>query len=148
MSINDSTWDIEPGAFLTRRERGVRFGGATQGGIEPSATTPNVFLYTDPAKGLAHGYNFDGWSPDGSVFFYTGEGQFGDQTLTSGNASILNHWQAGRRLRVFSAEGTVPGSQTKQQRYIGEFELDVERPTEWETAPDTAGELRSVVVFR
>jgi hypothetical protein len=149
--VSDATtrdWDLQPGAFLTREERRRRFGGSTQGGIQPSALTPNVFLYTDPLTGLSHGYNFDGWSPDGTVFFYTGEGRYGDQTLTHGNGAILNHRTEGRTLRVFSAEGTVSGSQTKQQRYLGEFELDASRPVEWEVAPDTAGVLRSVVVFR
>ncbi|WP_210481536.1 hypothetical protein [Naasia sp. SYSU D00948] len=149
MSIsNDLVWDIEPGGFLTRSERAERFGGGTQSGIEPSNRASTVFLYTDPAKGLAHGYNFDGWSPDRSVFFYTGEGQYGDQTLSGRNASILNHREARRTLRMFSAEGTVGRTQTKQQRYIGEFEVDRDRPFEWEIAPDTGGELRSVVVFR
>lgn len=61
MTIRDERlWDIPPGAFLTRAARAKRFGGGTQSGIQPAVESRTVFLYTDPAKGQAHGYNFDG----------------------------------------------------------------------------------------
>ncbi|MGH2705147.1 MAG: hypothetical protein ACRDJ4_08640 [Actinomycetota bacterium] len=68
-------WNLRTGDELTREERRTRFGGALYGGIEPSATTPNVFLYTDPSRGQAFGYDFDGWASDEALFLYTGEGR-------------------------------------------------------------------------
>lgn len=56
-------------------------------------------IFTDPIAGEKHGY-YDGWMPDG-LFHYSGEGQYGDQRMLSGNASILNHRAEGRALRVF-----------------------------------------------
>jgi hypothetical protein len=55
-------WDLPIGALLSRAERKARFGGAMYGGIEPSSSSPNVFLYSDPARGEAYGYNYDGWT--------------------------------------------------------------------------------------
>jgi hypothetical protein len=45
-----------------------RFGGAKYGGIEPSGSSPNVFLYSDPSRGKAYGYTYDGWTNDRDVF--------------------------------------------------------------------------------
>lgn len=53
-------WDIAPGAITTRAAVAERFGGSTWNGISPSASTPNVMIYSDPAVGRRHGYNFDG----------------------------------------------------------------------------------------
>jgi hypothetical protein len=74
MSTPQPTWDIEPGEHLTRAQRKARFGGATLGGIQPSATTSNIFIYSDPARGGVI-YPYDGWDESNSVFLYTGEGQ-------------------------------------------------------------------------
>jgi AraC-like DNA-binding protein len=41
-----------------------------------------------------------GWMTDG-CYHYTGEGQYGDQEMKSGNAAILTHKQEGRALRLF-----------------------------------------------
>ncbi len=126
----------------------AKYGGAKYGGIEPSGTTPNVFIYSDPDRGEAFGYNFDGWNEDRTVFLYTGEGRVGDQQMRDGNRAILEHQTKGRALRVFVAEGFIPGTSQKNHRYIGEFKIDEERPFFLEEAPDEANELRTVFVFR
>lgn len=79
--------------------------------------------------------------PDGR-FHYSGEGQYGDQRMISGNASILNHQAEGRALRVFQgARGTIT--------YRGEFTVDQENPWYSADAPETNdGPLRKVIVFR
>jgi hypothetical protein len=141
-------WDVPLGAVLSRAERKERFGGSTQRGIEPSTTTPNVFVYSDPAKGESYGYNFDGWSDRDQVFLYTGEGRQGDQRMTGGNRAILEHRTQGRALRLFVADGHVEGTGQRQHRYIGEFEIDEETPYAVEDAPDENGESRTVFVFR
>lgn len=126
----------------------ARYGGAKYGGIEPSGKSPNVFVYSDPSRGEAFGYNFDGWSPDGTVFLYTGEGRVGPQQMRDGNRSILEHRTKGRALRLFIAEGLILGTAQKNHRYIGKFEVDREQPYFLEEAPDELHELRTVFVFR
>lgn len=146
MALND--WDVAVGDHMTRKQRMDRFGGGPQGGIEPSAQTPNVFLYSDPSKGEAYGYNFDGWSADGTVFMYTGEGQLGDQLMTDGNLAVLTHKLHRNALRLFVADGVVAGTGTKNHFYVGEFELDEKKPYVIEDALDKKKEPRTVFVFR
>lgn len=126
----------------------AKYGGAKYGGIEPSSRTPNVFVYSDPARGEAFGYNFDGWNKDRTVFLYTGEGRIGDQQMRDGNRAILEHQAQGRALRVFIAEGIIPGTAQKNHLYIGKFEIEKGLPYFLEEAPDEKGELRTVFVFR
>jgi predicted RNA-binding protein with PUA-like domain len=134
-----SAWSLQPGDRIRRRELHTRYGGSWQDGISPCATTPNILLFTDPLSGEQHGY-YDLWAPDGS-FHYTGRGQRGDQTLTSGNRAVLDHAKEGRALRLFQgARGVV--------EYIGEFVLDEREPYSWAQAPATGGgPLRRVVRF-
>jgi len=133
-------WALQPGDAIERKTLQERYGGRTQGGIGPSAKSPNVLLFSDPVAGEPHGY-FDGWHTDG-CFHYTGEGQRGDQQMKSGNAAILNHVRAGRALRLFlGARGRVV--------YEGEFEVDTDTPSYTTDAPETGnGPIRSVIVFR
>ncbi|MFE0761112.1 restriction endonuclease [Streptomyces smyrnaeus] len=133
-------WTLKPGEKIERKELHAIFGGRTQGGIGPSAKTNNVFVFTDPTAGEKHGY-YDDWMPDGR-FHYSGEGQYGDQRMVSGNASILNHRAEGRALRVFQgARGTVT--------YRGEFAVDENDPWYTADAPETNdGPLRKVIIFR
>lgn len=133
-------WDLEPGQEILRKTLHQRFGGRQQGGISPSAQTPNVFIFYDPETGEQHGY-YDNWQADGCLH-YTGEGQRGDQEMKSGNAAIYRHKGDERSLRVFrGAGGTVA--------YEGEFELDDIEPFQRTDAPETGnGPLREVLVFR
>ncbi|WP_191563203.1 restriction endonuclease [Janibacter melonis] len=142
------TWDISMGEVTTRTKVSIDYGGARFGGIQPSGQTPNVLIYSDPTSGAQHGYEFDGWDPyDASVFYYTGEGQVGDQQLTKGNKSILEHAEDGRSLRLFEAVGGLQRG-GKPQRYVGKFELDAEDPFRFERAPDRTGASRKVIVFK
>ncbi|MET9250271.1 restriction endonuclease [Nonomuraea sp. NPDC003709] len=133
-------WTLQPGQQIERKRLHEEFGGRTQGGIGPSSRSDNVFIFSDPIAGEKHGY-FDGWMPDG-LFHYSGEGQHGDQRMLSGNASILNHKQNEKALRVFQgARGTVT--------YLGQFEVDDKDPWYEADAPETGGgPLRRVIVFR
>lgn len=141
-------WTLEPGQTLGRRARMERFGGAMYGGIQPSNSSPNVFVYSDPQAGTTYGYNNDGWNAERTVFLYTGEGRTGDQRIRSGNAALLNHRDTGRTVRVFVADGTQEGSEAKVQLYLGEFEVSPDRPTATDDAPDQDGVQRKVFVFR
>ncbi len=133
-------WHLEPGARIKRKDLHKRYGGRSQGGIGPSAKSPNVFLFSDPASGEQHGY-FDGWQPDG-CFHYTGEGQRGDQQLAQGNLAVLNARRDGRALRLFNGTGGLI-------EYVDEVIVDSEEPYYTTDAVETGGgPIRSVIVFR
>lgn len=143
-------WELEIGDITNRREVMERYGGSRFGGIEPSNTTPNVMIYSDPTQGSQHGYDYDGWDPHGGspVYYYTGEGQVGHQDPDSkGNGAILRHLDTGRSLRLFEAAGPNRGG-GKPQRYVGEFHVDPADPWHFREAPDRAGDMRHVVVFK
>lgn len=131
-------WALQPGDTILRKELHRRYGGGGQGGIEPSAKTPNVFIFSDPKAGEQYGYVYDRWQ-DG-VFHFTGEGQVGDQEMNFGNRAILEHQKRGRALRVFSGtRGIVT--------YQGEFELAAQ-PYYKADAGGIDGKSRKVIVFR
>lgn len=130
--------DLIPGETIKRVELHGRYGGRRQGGISPSKQSPNVFLFTDQARGALHGYIYDGANADG-FYHYTGEGQYGDQRMAQGNRAIRDHRSEGRALHLFDSHA---GSTT----YMGEFEY-VDHYTA--DAPETnEGPIRSVIVFR
>jgi len=133
-------WALQPGDAIERTLLHKRYGGREQGGIGPSRTSPNVFVFSDAAAGEPDG-DIDGWRADG-CFHYTGEGQRGDQEMKSGNAAILNHRAEGRALRLFrGARGQVT--------YEDEFELASDRPSYTTDAPESkTGRTRNVIVFR
>jgi len=148
LGAEGSRWTLVPGQAFGRRARMERFGGAMYGGIQPSNSSPNVFVYSDPQAGTTYGDNFDGWNAERTVFLYTGAGRTGDQRMRSGNAALLNHRDTGRTLRVFVADGTEVGSEAKIQRYLGEFEVSPDQPTLTAEAPDQDRVQRTVLVFR
>jgi predicted RNA-binding protein with PUA-like domain len=134
-----SAWSLQPGDRIRRLDLHARYGGRWREGVSPSAQTPNIFLFTDPRSGEQHGY-YDLWAPDGS-FHYTGRGQRGDQTLTSGNRAVLNHVDDGRALRLFQGARDIV-------EYIGEFVLDEQEQYSWAQAPATGeASLRRVILF-
>ena len=137
--MNSTSWHLQLGEVIKRTVLHERYGGRGQGGIGPSAKTPNVLIFTDPAIGQTHGYD-DRW--DGPMLLYVGEGQRGNQELTQGNKAILEHKKVDRALRVFrGVGGTV--------QYLGEFVVADDPPFVWDRAPETGGgPLRDVVRFR
>ena len=142
-------WDTPLGNISTRKELAGRYGGSvSSGGIVPSRSTPNVFVFSDPAEGRKWGYSHDGPSSDGSAYFYTGQGTQGEQLLRTGNKALANHALDGRALRLFVATGTVPRSGTKLQRYIGQYQVDPINPFERVLSHDASGRTRMVFVFR
>jgi hypothetical protein len=140
LGVEDFSWDIAVGEEIKRTELHDRYGGGRFGGIEPSAKTPNVLLFTS-AYGSEFGYNFDEELEDGS-FLYTGDGQVGPQDPDSGgNKAILEHRKKGRSLRLFEE-----ADKKTFVRYLGEFELGNQEP-EYRVAPDREGNERTVLVF-
>lgn len=146
--MTSASWSIQPGETLIREDIHRRFGGNPQAGIARSGTTANVIAYSDPEKAGDNGYDFDGWDVGEEVFYYTGEGKNGDQKMDRGNRAIADHVGDEYALRLFLAIGNRPGSQTRIQRYLGQFAVDLERPYDVRTAPGADGALRKVFVFR
>lgn len=134
-------WEIKIGTEIKRSELHGIYGGGKYGGIEPSAQTPNILIFTNPYKKSNFGYNFDEELEDGT-FLYTGDGQKGNQDPRSGgNKAILEHRKSRRSLRVFES--------TKKQttvRYLGEFELGSPAYS-IKKAPDLEKKERDVLVF-
>lgn len=144
---SEDGWVTPVGAVGTKKDIAKLYGGSTRGGIQPSKRTNNILIYSDPSVGKTYGYNFDGWSADGSTYSYTGEGRRGPQTLTGGNGAIRHHRSRNRALRLFVADGYVEKSRSKKRVYVGEFVLDGEHPYSVEDAPDEDGVMRTVYVF-
>ncbi len=118
-------------------------GGNAQSGITSVSGTTDVLLFATQS-GELFGYS-DGW--DGPFFFYTGEGQVGDQQMNRGNAAVLHHKRKGRTLRLFSEVGETSTS-AKIVKYEGAFEVDDDAPWARADALDRNKEIRSVIVFR
>ena len=78
-----------------RSELHDHFGGSRQSGISPSAKTDIIFIFS-AGSGEQYGYQ-DGWRPDGR-FYYTGEGQLGDQQFERGNTALLEHSENNKRV--------------------------------------------------
>ena len=140
-------WVTSVGEVGSKKDFAKLYGGSTMGGIQPSGQTNNILMYSDPAVGTTHGYNFDGWTSDGETYSYTGEGQYGPQTLQGGNGAILNHRSQGRSLRLFVSDGYVGKTRTKKRIYVGEFVIDESHPYSVEDALDNDRQMRTVYVF-
>lgn len=137
-----------PGSVTTRTELARKYGGsAYSGGIVPSRTSPNIFLFSDPVEGEKYGYNYDGIDPSGR-FNYTGAGSSGDHRLDGANGSVLGHAASGRSLRLYVAVGRLGDSQTKLQQYVGEFVVDPLTPYRFEPSVDTKNHTRAALVIR
>lgn len=131
--------DLVPGEAVRRVDLHQRYGGRRQGGISPSKQTPNVFLFTDQARGALHGYIYDGANEADGLYHYTGEGQYEDQRMVQGNRAIRDHSDEGRELHLFDAHA---GEAT----YLGEFEYVDHYSADAPATND--GPTRSVIVFR
>ncbi len=140
MSTDDG-FNLVPGTKLLRKELHDRWGGRRQGGISPSSSTPNIFIFWSPAVGEQHGY-YDEFREDG-CFYYTGAGQYGDQQLRDANRVLLNHTQdPSRRVHLFSGAGG-------EVEYVTELVIDEDDPYYETEAPETGdGPLRRVYVFK
>jgi hypothetical protein len=142
-------WSLPLGAETTRTEVAAVYGGGPQGGILTPTKSGNILIYSDPTISILNGYNFDGWDDtQPGVYYYTGQGQVGDQTFTFGNKAIQQQPETGRIIRFFEAVDGRDRPGGKLQRYVGAFRLDAANPFRMETAPDRNGDVRRVIVFR
>lgn len=132
------SWPLEPGDVVLRRELHERFGGSRQNGIVTLPGQDDILIFSG-SGGSSHGYAVhEGYREDGS-FGYTGEGQVGDQEFLRGNKAIRDSAANGKRLQLFTVEGT-------RAQYVGEFTTG--EPTyRVETIPDRNGSPRKGIIF-
>jgi len=92
-------------------------------------------LFSSPA-GVSYGYH-DSFQENGT-YWYTGEGQRGDMTLTRGNRAILEHEKRGRTLELFEHEDRGLFRYQGRAQYLKHHE---------ELRPDADGASRRAIVF-
>ena len=126
---------FQRGKTYVRREIHKDYGGQQQGGISTPKSHPMVFLITGDS-GEQYGYA-DGFREDG-MFWYTGEGQVGDMTMTKGNLAIQHHEASGESLHLFSDKGGGKLQYQGEAKYLGHHQ---------EVAPDRNGSPRKAIVF-
>lgn len=139
-SDSKSEWILLRGQTILRKKLHQVYGGIRQGGISPSNSSRNVFIFSDDAANKEHGYERDYWLDD-MTFIYCGDGQKGNQALSNRNGTILNHVSQGRKLRLFSP---VSGLVT----YLGELVIDNENPYTLKEGVGRDGMPRTVVMFK
>ena len=132
----------------TRAEIAAIYGGSIYPGMVAPASSPNVLLFSDPKVALENGYEFDGWSTDGSIFSYTGMDRIGPQKMHKGNLALRDHQMNGRAVRIFGVSGRAEKGNALIRVYLGDFEIDDEVPFSVEDAPGADGVMRTVFVFR
>jgi 5-methylcytosine-specific restriction protein A len=124
-----------PGQIIVRKEIHAQFGGNSQSGISASARFPYIFIFSG-AQGRRHGYE-DAWdNPD--IFYYSGEGQSDDMTLTRGNLALRNHQANGKRVFLFEYVKKGLVKFTSELEY---FDLDTQ------PIVDTSGKMRNGIRF-
>ena len=114
---------------------GIKISGFGRG-INPTPTT--VVLISSMAKAKDKFVYHDKWTADGD-YIYSGEGKTGDQTLTKGNAAIVNADRDGKKIHLFVKLSP------QEYYYQGVFEL-VNYTHEDEE--DEAGNVRKEYKFR
>lgn len=143
--------DYTPGQVVTRAELNAAYGGGIQGGILTPSGGRYAFVFTDVESGHRFGYVWDGWADDTHrTFYYTGEGASGDQAFRRGgkNLVLAESLASAREIHLFEAVGNVPGSRAKKHCYLGQFQLNRDKPFRREDSVGADGELRSVIVFQ
>lgn len=132
-------WSLEIGDTVRRRELHAAYGGQQQGGIVTPRNVRDIIVFTDVRSGAEFGYDlFEGPQPDGS-YWYTGEGQQGDQVFERGNKALRDANSDGRPIRLFAKDGV-------NATYVGLFATG--EPTfRIDTIPDVNRNPRAGIIF-
>ena len=104
----------------------------------------NILLWWRPEHGEKFGYS-DGWSDNGTAFYFSGAGQTGDQEFGHNNfenGRVRDHVVNQEHIRLLRYVGP------NAVRYLGEMRLDPENPWQWRDGPDRYGETRKIIQFR
>lgn len=113
-----------------------QFGGQRQSGIITPKQHNVIFVMADE-HGHTYGYG-DRFLGDRKVEYF-GEGLTGDMTMTHGNKAIADHAINGKDILLFRKE--------RPTRVLRFFDQMVCEGWHWETAPDSAGNMRQAIVF-
>lgn len=124
------------GEVYKRSEIHDKYGGNRRRGISNSKGNPMIFIFTSK-EGKTYGYQ-DGWQ-DNDIFYYTGEGQIGDQEFKEGNKTLQDHIENGKDVFLFESFG-VSGKHrfVNQLTYIGHH---------FRQGHDKLGKSRRMIVF-
>lgn len=141
------TWDLAVGDEDSRTEIQKRHRGSNARGISaPGRTTGlnDIMLWWRPEHGEGFGY-LDGWTTDGTAFYFTGTGQRGDQRFEAPfaeNGRVRDHVANGDHVRLLRYIGK------NQVRYLGELRLDASESWKWIDGPDSTLRTRRMIQFR
>lgn len=124
---------VVPGDVLTNRQLMEIFRVSSMGGIRVSKATGCVLVVSSVDNDLYK----DRWNE--RMFMYTGEGRFGDQTMSRGNLALADARSAGRPLLLFFKR--------KTNAYEFQGEVRVAGPVASEQQPDETGLVRRVFLF-
>lgn len=92
---------LEPGDVTTRGALVARYKGSDRNGIV-TTKVGKVFVYSDHTVKKSNGYEYDGWEDaSGQVFYYSGEGQTGDQVMRAGNRALAESENRGLEIHLF-----------------------------------------------
>lgn len=136
-------WSVEIGQSVSRTFLHEQYGGSASRGISVparGATQSNIMLFWKPQHGEQWGYQ-DGWTEDGSRFYFTGMGQTGDQTFaghTTENGRLRDHREEGMSVRLLRALQTNSVSYEAQLQLVDFFFL---------SSTDGLGNPRQVIQF-
>lgn len=112
------------------------YGGQENSGISTPSAHPFIFLFSG-TSGSSFGYA-DKRRVD-NVFEYSGEGQIGDMTFTSGNKAVRDHALNGKELHLFESLG-----KGKPVVYVGQFDC---ASYEFDEGPDREDNSRQTIIF-
>lgn len=138
-----TNWSLEIGKSVSRTSLHEKYGGSASRGISVPArgsTQTNIMLFWKPQHGEQWGYQ-DGWTKNGSRFYFTGMGQTGDQTFaghTTENGRLRDHRNDGMSVRLLRALQTNFVSYEAQLQLVDFFFL---------SSTDGLGNPRQVIQF-
>jgi len=127
---------FNPGKEYKRSEIHDIFGGNRQRGISVSKDNPVIFIFSGKS-GVNYGYE-DGWQ-DETIFYYTGEGQVGDQDFKEGNKALRDHLVNGKNLLLFEKS-----EKSGFYEFINQFNCTGYHIKQ---GPDKNGQTRMIIKF-
>lgn len=124
-----------PGLDYKRSEIHDRFGGSRQRGISSSKDYPFIFIFT--GSGENYGYE-DGWK-DEEIYYYTGEGQEGNQVFKEGNKALRDQMLNGKELFLFEKS-----DRSGYYNFVNQFNC---YGYHYKNGRDKNGNARTLIVF-
>ncbi|KAL6079700.1 HNHc domain-containing protein [Balamuthia mandrillaris] len=131
---------FETNKIYKRQDLHRRFGGQRRAGISTPAHFPFIFIFSGETSVVRKVGYTDGWK-DEHTFFYTGQGQEGDQTWTKGNLALRTHHRLSKRIFLFHID---PRLHSGYVRFIDELQF---QSYQYVQRPDTESNMRRAILF-